>query len=52
MAWEYINPVSRELGTVTVLPDCLPMTNALFRATRYAPDHPALAGKDLTCRAI
>ncbi len=45
--WEYINPISRELGTVKVLPDCLPMTNALFRAARYAPDHPALKGKDL-----
>lgn len=51
LAWEYINPVSRELGTVKVLPDCLPMTNALFRAARYAPDHPALAGKDLAPNA-
>lgn len=48
LVWEYINPVSRELGTVKVLPDCLPMTNALFRAARYAADYPGLAGKDLT----
>jgi hypothetical protein len=48
LMWEYINPVSRELGTVKVMPDALPMTNALFRAARYAPDHPAFKGKDLT----
>ena len=48
LVWEYINPVSRELGTVKLLPDCLPMTNALFRAARYPADHPALTGKDLT----
>lgn len=52
LAWEYINPISRELGTVKTLPDCLPMTNALFRAARYAPDHPALAGKDLTPKGL
>jgi hypothetical protein len=48
LVWEYINPVSRELGTVKVMPDVMPMTNALFRAARYLPDHPALLGKDLT----
>ena len=48
LVWEYINPISRELGTVKILPDCLPMTNALFRAARYAPDYPAFKGKDLT----
>jgi hypothetical protein len=52
LVWEYINPVSRDLGTVKVLPDCLPMTNALFRAARYAPDHPALAGKDLAPKGL
>ena len=48
LVWEYINPISRELGTVKIMPDVLPMTNALFRAARYAPDHPALKGKELT----
>ena len=47
LVWEYINPISRELGTVKVLPDVLPMTNALFRAARYFPDHPALKGHEL-----
>jgi len=48
LAWEYINPITRQLGTVEVMPDCLPMTNALFRAYRYTADHPALQGKDLS----
>jgi len=48
VVWEYINPVTRAFGVVEVLPDCYPMTNEAFRAYRYGPDHPALAGKDLT----
>ncbi len=47
LVWEYINPVTRD-GAVKVLPDSLPMTNAVFRAYRYSPDHPALQGKDLS----
>ena len=47
LVWEYINPVTKELGTVKVLPDALPMVNSAFRAYRYGPDHPALKGKDL-----
>jgi hypothetical protein len=47
LAWEYINPVTRD-GAVKVLGDVLPMTNSLFRAYRYAPSHPALAGRDLS----
>ena len=47
LAWEYINPVTRE-GALKVLPDCLPMTNSVFRAFRYAADHPALKGRLLT----
>lgn len=31
-----------------ILEDCLPMTNAVFRAYRYGPGHPALRGRDLT----
>jgi hypothetical protein len=47
LAWEYINPVTRE-GAVKTLGDVLPMTNSVFRAFRYAADHPALKGRDLT----
>lgn len=47
LVWEYINPVTRE-GALQVLPDSLPMSNAVFRAYRYSADHPALQGKDLT----
>ena len=47
LVWEYINPVTRD-GAVKVLPDSLPMTNAVFRAYRYSADHPALQGRDLS----
>lgn len=47
LAWEYINPVTRD-GAVKVLGDVLPMTNSAFRAYRYADDHPAFQGRDLT----
>lgn len=47
LAWEYINPVTRD-GAVKVLGDQLPMTNSAFRAYRYAADHPAFQGRDLT----
>jgi len=47
LAWEYINPVTRD-GPVKVLGDVLPMVNSAFRAYRYAPDHPAFKGRDLT----
>jgi hypothetical protein len=47
VAWEYINPLTKE-GAVKVLPDSLPMTNSVLRAYRYAADHPALKGRDLT----
>ena len=47
LVWEYINPITRD-GAVKMLPDSLPMSNAVFRAYRYGPDHPALQGKDLT----
>ena len=47
LAWEYINPVTRD-GPVKVLGDVLPMTNSAFRAYRYAADHPAFKGRDLT----
>jgi hypothetical protein len=46
VVWEYISPVTRN-GTVKALDDTLPMSNAVFRACRYSPDHPALKGRDL-----
>ena len=48
LMWEYINPVTKEFGTLKVMPDAYPMTNSVFRAYRYGADHPALVGKDLT----
>lgn len=47
LAWEYINPVTRD-GAVKVLSDVLPMTNSAFRAYRFAADFPAFQGRDLT----
>jgi hypothetical protein len=47
LVWEYINPITRD-GAVKVLGDVLPMTNSVFRAYRYAADHPAFKGRDLT----
>ena len=47
LAWEYINPVTRD-GPVKVLGDVLPMVNSAFRAFRIPLDHPALKGRDLT----
>jgi hypothetical protein len=47
LAWEYINPVTRD-GPVKVLGDVLPMVNSAFRAYRYTPDHPAFKGRELT----
>jgi hypothetical protein len=46
LAWEYINPVTRE-GAMKTLGDVLPMTNSLFRACRVPLDHPALQGREL-----
>jgi len=50
LVWEYINPMTREYGAVTIMPDSLPMTNSVFRAYRYSADHPALVGRDLAPR--
>ena len=35
-------------GAVKTLGDALPMVNSAFRAYRYAADHPAFKGRDLT----
>jgi len=48
LVWEYVNPVTRTLGTVKTMPDSIPMTNSVFRCYRYGPNHPAFKGKDLT----
>ncbi len=50
VVWEYINPVTREGNILEVIPDCNAMTNHVWRAYRYAPDHPALAGHKLISR--
>ena len=47
LAWEYINPITRD-GAVKTLGDVLPMTNSAFRAFRYSVDDPAFKGRDLT----
>ncbi len=45
LVWEYINPVNVD----GIIPQgSTPMGNNVFRAERLSPDHPGLAGKDLT----
>ena len=44
IVWEYINPFF-VTGANRAIPNDL--SNAVFRAHRYGPDHPALEGKDL-----
>jgi hypothetical protein len=53
VVWEYINPVGdRTDGQYgiykTMVDDAGGHFNPVFRAARYAPDYPGLAGKDLT----
>lgn len=52
LVWEYINPVTNlkdeNNGIEEILADNWPQTNGIFRAYRYAPDHPAFKGKDMT----
>jgi hypothetical protein len=45
--WEYFNPMTRN-GIKTIKVDNYPTYNGVFRAYRYASDHPALVGHDLT----
>ena len=47
IVWEYVNPMTR-VGIKKVKMDNYPTYNGVFRAYRYASDHPALAGHDLT----
>jgi hypothetical protein len=47
LVWEYINPLTRDFGTVKVLSDALPMVNSAFRAFRFAPGFPAFKDREL-----
>ena len=47
IVWEYISPVTKDLGALRVMPDAVPMTNSVFRAYRFAADDPAFVGKAL-----
>ena len=50
LLWEYLSPVTKD-GILEVITDHYPTYNPVFRAYRYGPDHPALAGRDLTPQA-
>lgn len=53
LVWEYVNPVTDErvLAQDETVPDGrVGKANLLFRAYRYAPDYPGLAGKSLIAR--
>jgi hypothetical protein len=47
IVWEYTNPMTRD-GLKHIKVDNYPTYNGVFRAYRYAADHPALDGHDLT----
>ena len=47
IVWEYVNPMTRD-GVKKIKVDHYPTYNGVFRAYRYAADHPALQGHDLT----
>jgi hypothetical protein len=51
VVWRYLNPVTDSIRLFqgdTVPGGMMGKQNATFRVTRYAPDYPGLAGKDLT----
>ena len=51
VVWYYLNPVTDSIRLFqgdTIPGGMLSKQNATFRVTRYAPDYPGLAGKDLT----
>ena len=49
VVWEYVNPVTAEDGIVTtVITSRHTNTMGGWSPYRYSPDHPGLAGKDLT----
>lgn len=45
VVWDYVNPISAN-GPLTQ--GDAPVLNDVARASRYAPDHPAFVGRDLT----
>jgi hypothetical protein len=47
LVWAYVNPVTNR-GVLAAVTDSYPTMNAVFRASRYGTDHPALSGKTLT----
>jgi len=47
VVWEYINPVTNA-GILKAIGDCLPMTNAVPRAVRYAASFAGFQGHSLT----
>ena len=52
IVWKYINPVSKQ-GTLSqgdTIPDgnnAGTLSNTVFKARRYSPEHPAFVGKNL-----
>ena len=46
IVWEYISPFFTQ-GARAAGGGALDASNTVFRAHRYAPDHPALQGRDL-----
>ncbi len=52
LVWEYINPITKEFGVLKTIGDMIPMANSAFRCYRYAADHPALKGQDLTPKGL
>jgi hypothetical protein len=50
VVWEYINPVTAN-GIAAYKRDNWPIHNALFRAYRFATNHPAFAGRVLSAQA-
>ena len=50
VVWEYINPVTTD-GITSYKRDSWPAYNYLFRAYRYATNHPALAGRTLLAQS-
>ena len=46
VVWEYISPITTN-GIVSYKRDDWPLSNPVYRATRYGPTHPALVGRTL-----
>jgi hypothetical protein len=47
--WKYVNPVNSGGPMVQYM---TPTQNSVFRCFRYAPDHPAFTGRDLTPQGV